>query len=685
MSVQERKSGVEGEHYKTCKVEPDEGDLRSSQAASPSPGFSSNPDLAQGSMEYNRALRDRSASRTPTSSLLGGPESACGLSSLEPERRMPSKNDIRYYHNMKQQHEVDRKWARAVYELGLPFNIFTHKVFKEAYEFSKHLPGYVLPGPKKLSNDLLEDEFKEVKDRTEKLMFPPLGFSKVTITCDGWTNIQGRPIVNFLIVNKYGEMYHSSVDCSGIYKDALWESGELIKMIEKLRPENVLQFVADNAAVNRKAGELIREKYPHIVFGGCVAHGLNLLSHDLGQYTWITSLFDRCQKMVAFIKNHHMTNAIFIDKFSDGLTLLRPDATRFMTNFIMIDRAYALRYCLKEMTSSKEWEKYEGGIIDWTAKDILKKMHTNVKLKSRLLTQERCELIFVNAHARWEMWNNELHPTAMLLMPFYFTKPSALPYFQIEHACKTIIPKKIRRFVDEHEEPTKFGCDLSKWLDDQAEDNEVRRRTEAPTFAGETSEPHTDQSQERQRPKKFEDDIDDDDLYSEEGDAESEDDCLIDVLLREQVRFDNGSASARPGHNERLVTVEDIAYDETISISLPKVEVEQAVSKPEYGRLIGKMWEKFAAPAPAKQHVAKRAKVSASNPNVPLVTCSNLKPKDLPASSSGQAILNYPPSHGGRYRPDSPQVSSQAGASSPTLSGERREATIQQEQTPGVL
>ncbi|KAL3689712.1 hypothetical protein R1sor_016021 [Riccia sorocarpa] len=214
MSVQERKSGVEGEHYKACKVEPDEGEIRSSQAASPSPGFSSNPDLGQGSMEYNRALRDRSASRTPTSSLLGGPESACGLSSLQPERRMPSKSDIRYYHDMKQQREADKKWARAVYELGLPFNIFTHKVFKEAYDFSKHLPGYVLPGPKKLSNDLLEDEFKEVKDRTEKLMFPPLGFSKVTITCDGWTNIQGRPIVNFLIVNKY-EARIRPFDCSG--------------------------------------------------------------------------------------------------------------------------------------------------------------------------------------------------------------------------------------------------------------------------------------------------------------------------------------------------------------------------------------------------------------------------------------------------------------------------------------
>ncbi|KAL3695373.1 hypothetical protein R1sor_009449 [Riccia sorocarpa] len=96
MSAQEC-NDVDGEYYKTCKVEPEEEDLRSSQAITSSPGFSSNPDPAQ-----------------------------------EMERRMPSKNDIRYYFNMEQESEADQKWARAVYGLRLSFNIFTHKVFKEA-------------------------------------------------------------------------------------------------------------------------------------------------------------------------------------------------------------------------------------------------------------------------------------------------------------------------------------------------------------------------------------------------------------------------------------------------------------------------------------------------------------------------------------------------------------------------
>ncbi|KAL3679405.1 hypothetical protein R1sor_022361 [Riccia sorocarpa] len=576
MSVQERKSGVEDEHYKACKVEPDEEDLRSSQAASPSPGFSCNPDLAQGSMEYNRALRDRSASHTPTSSLLGGPESACGLYSLEPERRMPLKNDIRYYHNMKQQHEADKKWARAVYELGLPFNIFTHKVFKEAYEFSKHLPGYVLPGPKKLSNDLLEDEFKEVKDRTEKLMFPPLGFSKercelISVNAHArwemWNNelhptamllmpfyFTKPSALPYLQIEHVKQSFRRYVRIYGthVLKKQL---DEIEEYVEKCMDDLTLVLRGDHRIINHENSVKLAEKYkdePHrwyIVYGDGIPAMRDLAMQILGQSV-ISSAVERVDKLVY---------------------------VAFNKNISSIHRKL-------ERQGAKTLNKY---------------------LRSRGKQQ------------------------------------------------------KIRRFVDKHEEPTKFDCDLSKWLDDQAEDNEVRRRTEAPAFVGENSEPHTDQYQERQRPKKFEDDIDDDDICSEEGDAESEDDCLIDVLLREQVCFDNGSASVRPGHNERLylVTVEDKAYDETISISLLKVEVEQAVSKPEYGR---KMWEKFAAPALAKQPVAKRAKVSASNPNVPLVTCSNLKPKDLPASSSGQAILNYPPSHDGRYRPDSPQVSSQA-------------------------
>ncbi|KAL3696222.1 hypothetical protein R1sor_010298 [Riccia sorocarpa] len=91
---------------------------------------------------------------------------------------------------MEQQREANKKWAMAVYKLGFPFSIFTHKVFKEAYKSNRHLPRYVFPGSKKLSNDLLNGEYEELKKDTDKLMFLPQGYSKLTFICNGWNNIQ---------------------------------------------------------------------------------------------------------------------------------------------------------------------------------------------------------------------------------------------------------------------------------------------------------------------------------------------------------------------------------------------------------------------------------------------------------------------------------------------------------------
>ncbi|KAL3693741.1 hypothetical protein R1sor_007392 [Riccia sorocarpa] len=303
-------------------------------------------------------------------------------------------------------------------------------------------------------------------------------------------------------------------------------------------------------------------------------------------------------------------------------------------------------------------------------------MHTNLKLKSRLLTQKRCELISLSS-CSMEQWTNILHPRAMLLMSFYFTKPTALPYLQLEH-----VKQSFRRYVriyctyglkknseeleeyvekcmddltlvlgDDHriinhkasvklaetykDEPhrwyivygnvipamryghadtlTKRHLSLRNSVATLASGSTTKQkttrpegRTEAPVEARETSEARCAPSQETQPPKKYKDDIDDDDLSNE-------DDSLLDVLCRRHVRFDDGSATVRPKPDEKLVTVEKIVDDDTVDISLPKVEVEEAVENPKYGPTIRFIWNKFATPVFAKQHVPKRAKVSASN------------------------------------------------------------------------
>ncbi|KAL3677110.1 hypothetical protein R1sor_027058 [Riccia sorocarpa] len=373
-----------------------------------------------------------------------------------------------------QREKADRLWAMAQQVAGLQFRVFSHPAFQEAYNFSSQFPGYKFPGEKKLRGPLLDANYQAVKEETEKKMFQKLIWDKITISCDGWTNVSGRPQMNILDVNRFGETIHCHVDGSNEVKSGVWIAGHIKKAIEERGPENVLQFVADNASANTLAGKLVRDTYPHVIFGGCVAHGLDLLMEDIGKLDWVKSVVTECKTFIQFVKNHHMPHAMFLDHFSNGASLLKPVATRFATNCIMLDRAYTLKGPLSRMVISDRWRNWlsdpsrpanvkEGAehlktmVLDdefwdkvhdivfmmerifillrqvdahedfmgmiywesWETQDALKYLYTASVLKSNILTAETCDDVMLLFRHRWNGWTNYIHTTAMLLNPAY--------------------------------------------------------------------------------------------------------------------------------------------------------------------------------------------------------------------------------------------------------------------------
>ncbi|KAL3681643.1 hypothetical protein R1sor_024599 [Riccia sorocarpa] len=141
-------------------------------------------------------------------------------------------------------------------------------------------------------------------------------------------------------------------------QSGVWIAGHIKKAIEERGPENVLQFVADNASANTLAGKLVRDTYPHVIFGCCVAHGLDLLMEDIGKLDWVKSVVTDCKTFIQFVKNHHMPHTMFLDHFSNDATLLKPAATRFATNCIMLYRAYTLKGPLRRMVISDRWRNW---------------------------------------------------------------------------------------------------------------------------------------------------------------------------------------------------------------------------------------------------------------------------------------------------------------------------------------
>ncbi|KAL3698755.1 hypothetical protein R1sor_012831 [Riccia sorocarpa] len=153
-------------------------------------------------------------------------------------------------------------------------------------------------------------------------------------------------------------MVYDHADGSNVTKDAKWVASNVIKVIREVGPKNVLQFTADNAVVNTLAGQIVRAEFPHVVFGGCVAHGIDLLFEDMAKLPWIEAIFIKCNDIVCFIKNSHQPHTMLMDFFSDGATLLKPVITRFATSIILLDRTYHLEHCLKRMVVSERWKTW---------------------------------------------------------------------------------------------------------------------------------------------------------------------------------------------------------------------------------------------------------------------------------------------------------------------------------------
>ena len=64
----------------------------------------------------------------------------------------------------------------------------------------------------------------------------------------------------------------------------------------------------------KSAWRIIEEKYPHISASGCGAHGVNLCVKDIVSTTDATKTVKDAEKIIKYVKNHHIVKTKFNDK-----------------------------------------------------------------------------------------------------------------------------------------------------------------------------------------------------------------------------------------------------------------------------------------------------------------------------------------------------------------------------------
>jgi len=252
--------------------------------------------------------------------------------------------------------DADKAVARLFYACGIPFSIADSPFFKAAMTaVAKCDSSYKTPNRQRISSQMLADEVHDVQKYIESFKKEALKHG-VTLMSDGWTDVNNKPIINFLVATGDGCIFLKSVDTSGTVKNASFIADELSKSIESFGIQSVVQVVTDSASNCVAARSILEQKYPQIVFSPCTVHCLDLLLEDLGIIPWIFSILTDSKNIVKFITTHQYSQACF--RKHSKLELLKPGQTRFATNFIMVQRLLTVKGALQETVISREYKKW---------------------------------------------------------------------------------------------------------------------------------------------------------------------------------------------------------------------------------------------------------------------------------------------------------------------------------------
>lgn len=119
---------------------------------------------------------------------------------------------------------------------------------------------YTGPAYNALREALLTRAKKHVIDELEPYFEHARRVTGFALLCDGWTDVQGRPLLNFCLATPKGSHFLRAVDCTGFEKDGKFIFEQLAKIIEEIGAEHIVAVIMDGASANESANKLLEER-----------------------------------------------------------------------------------------------------------------------------------------------------------------------------------------------------------------------------------------------------------------------------------------------------------------------------------------------------------------------------------------------------------------------------------------
>lgn len=241
-----------------------------------------------------------------------------------------------------QRDDISAKLANFFFRTGISLRLADSAAFKDFVSSLNPVYAEKTPSSKTISGPLLDQQYGKFSKILEEILDTS---QNLTLVSDGWTNIRGDHIVNFCVKAQHRKpFFYSAINTSGIKQDAPMVANAVIAVIEKLSPKKFCSLITDNAPVLKAAWRIIEDKYPHIS-----AHAVNLLIKDILDSPEISRTIKETEKIIKFVKNHHMVNAKYEQIRQEGKvphTLSMAVTTRWFSRYTSLNDLSASKYVL---------------------------------------------------------------------------------------------------------------------------------------------------------------------------------------------------------------------------------------------------------------------------------------------------------------------------------------------------
>ena len=135
-------------------------------------------------------------------------------------------------------------------------------VFKEMLREVSLTRGGLYRGPayNALREGLLERAKEQITQQLQPYFEHRRRVTGFALLCDGWTDVQGRPLLNVCLATLKGTHFLRAVDTSGHEKDGQFTFDRLAEVMEEIGPEHIVAVIMDGASANESANKLLEER-----------------------------------------------------------------------------------------------------------------------------------------------------------------------------------------------------------------------------------------------------------------------------------------------------------------------------------------------------------------------------------------------------------------------------------------